>query len=145
MFAPFSLIRYLKGLDTAAAGLVTGPIALLTIVVVRSVTGGGHHATVSGLWGLRIISALVVVLHRPIAIIDALLITVLIAAPAHLPTIRTLADADHAFGGGRRCEDIIDCWTTTGQQESRKDNNHPFQSKNGVSFHEGSQPVAGMM
>ena len=132
-------------MDTAAAGLVTGPIALLTIVAVRCVTGWGHHATVSGLWGLRIISALVVALHRPIAIIDALLITVLIAAPAHLPTIRTLADANHAFGSGRRREDVIDFWATTRQQESRKDNNHPFQSKNGVSFHEGSQPVVGIM
>jgi hypothetical protein len=142
-FATRSRIWHHKGLNTATARLVTGPIAFFAVVIIGCVTGRGHHATVSGILVLRIITALVVVLHCPIVIIDALLINVLIATPAHLLTIRTLADADHTLGRGRRCEDIVNRWTTAGKQEFRQKNDPPSQGGNELSLHQGLNPLWG--
>ena len=144
ILAAHSRIWHHIRLNKPTAGLITGPIALFAVVIIRRVTGRGDHATVSGILVLRIITALVVVLHRPIAIIDALLINVLIAAPAHLLTIRTLADTDPALGRGRRCEDIVNRWAAAGEQEFRQKNDHPSQVGNELSLHPRPQPVVGM-
>jgi hypothetical protein len=67
---------------------------------------------------LRIITALVVILHCPIPIIDALLIAVLIAAPAHLLAIRTLTDADHALRRRGWREDVVNPWATAHKNDA---------------------------
>ena len=144
IFATRSRIWHHIGLNKPTARLVTGPIALFAVVIIGCVTGRGHHAIVSGILVLRIITTLVVVLHRPIAIIDALLINVLIAAPAHLLTIRTLADADPALGRGRRCKDIVNRWATAGKQKSDQKKSHPSQGAHDLLLHPRSQPVAGI-
>jgi len=109
-----------KGIHESAASMIATPITLIAIIGRGYVTTRRIPASIAGSLVGRVIAALVVILHRPGAVVFTLPVHLLIVVPALLLAIQALRDAYPTLGTGRRCIAVL-VGRTASHQEYRRD------------------------
>ena len=120
-----------KGINQSAASLIAPPVILIAIIGRGHVTSRRIPATIAGSLVGSVIAALVVILHRPGAIVFALPVHLLIVVPALLLAIQALRDAYPTLGTGRRRIAVLVGGTASHQENRRNQQTDRQRSRAG--------------